>query len=240
MFENRNQNHNYGDGVFVHQQRDAKQLSRSLTGVFGLMFLGLLASAGSALFVLSSETMLNLVFGSQFGFWGFVILPFLIVMFAMPRVWKMGLGGGVLLFLVYALLNGITLSVIFLAYDLGTITLAFLSAAGMFGVMALYGAVTKADLSRARSLLMMGLFGIIIATVINIFMRSEGLDILISYVGIAVFLGLTAFDVQRIKTQMNEHPEIPTAGLMVSGALHMYLNFLNIFLFLLRILGRRR
>jgi len=231
----------YGNGYFDEAaQNRGLAISRGMAGVFGLMFLGLLASAASAVFTLSSPFMWNLVFGSSVGFWAFLIAPFLLVAFAFPRVWSMSPGAAFGLFLFYALLNGVTLSVIFLAYDLGTITLAFASAAGMFGVMAVYGAVTKADLSGVGSFLFMGLIGIIIATVINFFFASDALDMLISYAGIAIFLGLTAYDVQRIQTAMNDPANPNPTGVAVTGALHLYLDFLNIFLFLLRLMGRRR
>jgi len=230
-----------GRGYFVESDlHRGAGLSRSLTGVFALMFLGLLASAASAFFTLSFTPMRDLVWGSQFGVWIFLIAPLLLVFFAFPRVWNMSPAGGCLLFFFYALLNGVTLSVVFLAYDLGTITLAFLSAALMFGVMALYGAVTKADLSGVGSFLIMGLVGIIIASVVNFFLSSSMLDTVISYGGIAIFLGLTAYDVQRINRMIHEHPELSSASVMVSGALHLYLDFINLFLFLLRLMGRRR
>ena len=230
-----------GRGYFMESDlRRGLNLSRSLSGVFGLMFLGLLASAFSAFFTLSSPFMSQLVFGSEWGFWAFLLAPILLVIFAFPRVWNMSMAGGCLLFFVYALINGVTLSVIFLAYDMGTITLAFLSAAGMFGVMALYGVLTKSDLSGVGSFLIMGLFGVIIATVINLFLASSMLDAVISYAGIAIFLGLTAYDVQRIRRMANEQPHLSNTGVMVLGALHLYLNFINIFLFILRLMARRR
>ena len=230
----------YGSGLFnENDHKRALTLNRGLAGVFGLMFLGLLASAFSAFFTLSSPAIYNLVYGSNL-FYVFLFAPLVLVFFAFPRVWNMAPGAAILLFFVFALLNGVTLSVIFIIYDLGTIALAFLSAAGMFGVMAIYGAVTKADLSGIGSLLFMGLFGIIIASILNWFFASTMLDTLISYAGIAIFLGLTAYDVQRLKREMTAHAGTAPAGLMVMGALHLYLDFINIFLFLLRLLGRRR
>ena len=213
--------------------------SRGLAGVFGLMFLGLLATAGSALYTLYTPALFNLVFGTN-AFYFFLFAPLALVIFAFPRVWHMPSGAAFALFFVYALINGVTLSVIFLAYDLGTIYLAFFGAAGMFGVMAIYGSVTKADLSGVGSFLFMGLIGVIIASVLNWFFASDGLDMLISYAGIAIFLGLTAYDVQRLQRAMNEHRGEAPTGVMVMGALHLYLDFINIFLFLLRLLGRRR
>ena len=234
-----NDNNNYGKGYFDEGDQGSKSiLSRGLTGVFALMFLGLLTSAASAFLTLSSPLMANLVFGSEMGFFAFLIAPLLLVMFAFPRVWKLSAGAALSIFFLYAFLNGLTLAVIFLAYDLGTITLAFGSAAIMFGTMAVYGAVTKADLSGFGSMLFMGLIGIIAASVLNWFFASSALDTIISYAGVVVFLGLTAYDTQKIKVQMDEHGN--HAGIMVLGALHLYLDFLNIFLFLLRLFGRRR
>jgi len=231
-------NNDYGKGYFdENEYRRGSAISRGLSGVFGLMFLGLLLSAATAHLTYTLPALSNLVFGSQGGFLIFLFAPLALVIFAFPRVWKMQPASAVLLFFFYAALNGLTLSFVFFAYDLGTITLAFLSAAGMFGVMALYGALTKADLSGIGSFLMMGLFGFIIATVLNLFFRNDMMNTLITYAGIVIFLGLTAYDVQRLKHAMNTHPG---TGVMVLGALHLYLDFLNIFLLLLRLLGRRR
>ncbi|MCL2843780.1 MAG: Bax inhibitor-1/YccA family protein [Oscillospiraceae bacterium] len=231
----------YGKGIFDENEHNrGRTFVSGMAGVYGLMFLGLLASAAAAMFTLSSDFMWSLVFGHQFGFWAFLFAPLLLVMFAFPRVWGMSPGAALGLFFVYALINGLTLAVIFLAYDMGTIFLAFFSAAGMFGVMAVYGALTKADLSGMRSFLLMGLFGIIIASVLNFFFANGMLDMIISYVGIAIFLGLTAYDVQRIQRAMNDPNNPNPTGVAVLGALHLYLDFLNIFLFMLRILGRRR
>lgn len=232
------QENRHGKGHFDENDYKRGIAINGLAGVFALMFLGLLASAGAAFFTLSSPTLLNLVFSGGAATWIILLAPLGLVIFAFPRVWKMAPASAFLLFFVYAILNGLTLSAIFLVYDMGTITLAFLSAAGMFGVMAIYGGITKADLSGMGSFLMMGLFGIIIASVLNIFLGNDMMDMLISYAGIAIFLGLTAYDVQRLKHAMSQSPG--NAGVMVLGALHLYLDFLNIFLFLLRLMGRRR
>jgi len=232
------QDHRRGKGHFDENDYKRGIALNGLAGVFALMFLGLLASAGAAFFTLNTPALLNLIFSGGAATWIFLLAPLGLVMFAFPRVWKMSPASAILLFFVYALLNGLTLSAIFLIYDMGTITLAFLSAAGMFGVMAIYGGLTKADLSGIGSFLMMGLFGIIIASVLNIFLGNDMMDMLISYAGIAIFLGLTAYDVQRLKHAMSQSPG--NAGVMVLGALHLYLDFLNIFLFLLRLMGRRR
>ncbi|MCL2562875.1 MAG: Bax inhibitor-1/YccA family protein [Oscillospiraceae bacterium] len=231
----------YGKGIFNEDdQKRNLTLNRGMSGIFALMFLGLLASAATAYLTASIPELRNLVFGTNL-YWLFLLAPLGLVVIAFPRVWKMSAGAAFTLFFFYALINGITLGIIFLVYDLGTITLAFLSAAGMFGVMAIYGAVTKADLTKLGSLLLMGLVGIIIASLLNLLIfRSAGMDLLISYIGIAVFLGLTAYDIQRLRRSMTEYGGNAPAAVMVKGALHLYLDFLNIFLFLLRIMGRRR
>ena len=234
-------NNRYGKGYF--DENDHKRgvvLNQGLTGVFALMFLGLLSTATVALFVATSPVAMRFVFGSNISYWIFLLAPLALVMFAFPRVWNMSSSAAFLLFFVYALLNGVTFAVIFFAYDLGTIALAFFSAAGMFAAMAVYGAVTKADLSGMGSFLFMGLIGIIIATIINIFFANDMLDMVISYAGVAIFLGLTAYDVQKIKRMMADAGGKASTGVIVMGALHLYLDFINLFLFLLRIFGRRR
>jgi len=230
----------HGKGHFdENEYQRGITLNFGLAGVFGLMFLGLLATAISALFTVSSPFMLNLVFHTN-ALYFFLFAPLALVFLAFPRVWDMSPAGAILLFIVYALLNGVTLSAIFIVYALGDIATAFFAAAGMFGIMAIYGAVTKADLSGVGSFLLMGLFGIIIASVLNWFFVSDTMHMLITYAGIAIFLGLTAYDVQRLQRLINEHAgDVPT-GVIVKGALHLYLDFINIFLFLLRLFGRRR
>ncbi|MCL2368593.1 MAG: Bax inhibitor-1/YccA family protein [Oscillospiraceae bacterium] len=233
-----NYNNSYSD---AYSEQQSFVLKRGLSGVFALMFVGLLISAAVAHLTAHSPAIQEIVFYSGMGSIAILFAPLLMVIFVFPRVWKMPPVSAVLVFFVYALLNGLTLSFVFMAYDLGTVAAAFFSAAAMFGVMAVYGGITKADLSKLGSLLIMGLFGFLIATLLNVFLfRSDMLDLLISYAGVAIFLGLTAYDVQRLKRAMSAHPGGGSAGLMVLGALHLYLDFLNIFLLLLRIMGNRR
>lgn len=145
------------------------------------------------------------------------------------------------LFLLYSSLTGVFLSVIFFRYSVETIGATFAISAGMFGIMAIMGFITKADLSRFGSILMMGLFGIIIASVVNWFMHSEGLSYLISFAGVAVFTGLTAWDVQKLKNIATvDGGQENMAKLSIMGAFTLYLDFINIFLFLLRLMGGNR
>lgn len=233
MYEDR------GRGYFEDSTEQRQMLSRSLTGVFVLMFLGLIVSAATAWFVLHSYTLLSFIFGTSYGFYLFLFGELALVLFAFPRIWGLSSTAGILLFFAYAVLNGVTLSTIFFAYDLGTITMAFAATAGMFGVMAVYGAVTGSDLSSAGSFLFMGLIGVILATLLNIFIRSTTFDTIICYAAIAIFVGLTAYDTQKIKQLMLQHYDAETTShLMVMGALTLYLDFINIFLRLLRLMGR--
>lgn len=232
---------NQQKGYFEDELEQKARISSILTGVFLWMFLGLLVSAGVAWLSVTNETLWNFIYETAYGFYAIIFLQLAIVLFGFPMVWKMsGIAGG-LVFFLYSAVNGMTLSVIFLTYDLGTIAYAFIASAAMFGVMAVYGAVTKSDLSSYRGLLLMGLFGVIIASVINIFLGSGMLDVIICLVAIAVFVGLTAYDVQRIKAMAIESDDPSTdRRIMIQGALSLYLNFINIFLRLLRLLGRRK
>ena len=157
---------------------------------------------------------------------------------------RMSPGVAIAVFFVYAALNGFTLSIIFLAYDLGTIGAAFFTTAVLFGAMTVVGFTTKVDLSKYSTYFLMALIGLIIAGVVNIFLRSSAFDFVISIAGVLIFTALTAYDTQRIK-QMSADPTIQADGslsmkLSIMGALRLYLDFINLFLFLLRLFGRRR
>lgn len=176
-------------------------------------------------------------------FFAVIIAEFVLVIRLSSRIMNMSVGQAAGSFAVYSVLNGITLSTIFIVYSIGTIYTAFFVTAGTFGAMSLWAATTKRDLSGMGHFLMMGLFGIIIASVVNIFLRSTGLYFLISYAGVAVFTLLTAYDTQRIKAMSNQMSsnadEATFTKLSIMGALKLYLDFINMFLFILRIFGRR-
>ena len=146
-----------------------------------------------------------------------------------------------LMFALYSVLNGVTLSSIFLVYEIGSIATTFFVAAGTFGAMAIYGSVTKKDLTKVGNLCMMAVIGLIIATVVNLLIRSTMADMIISGVGVLVFVGLTAYDAQKIKNMLYgaEESEM-TNKIAVLGALSLYLDFINLFLYLLRFFGRRK
>lgn len=171
-----------------------------------------------------------------------------VVMFA-PLLFVLGINFGlnklsypalIGLFVAYAIINGISFSFIFLIYNIGSIINVFLSTTALFAVMAIAGYTTKTDLTKLGSLLMIGVIGIVIASLINMFMRSAGFDYLISILGVVIFTGLTAYDVQKIKMIGHEANGAQTAKLGIIGALTLYLDFINLFLFLLRLFGGKR
>lgn len=179
---------------------------------------------------------------NPFIFYGLLILELAIVWGLSAAIQKLPAAVAVLVFLGYAALNGVTFSIIFLIYQLGSIAYTFFITAFMFGATSVFGYITKMDLSRVGGILMMALIGLIIASIVNIFVSSSALNWIISYVGVIIFVGLTAYDTQKIKNMSmgidSSSEEGNKASIM--GALALYLDFINLFLFLLRILGRRR
>ncbi len=220
------------DGTTTETQIRVRAFIRS---VYGWMFGGLLLTALAALWVVSSPPMQKLVLGNPVMPWVLFIAELGIVMFLSIRLRQMTPAAAASAFLVFALLNGLTLSVIFFVYTAGTIFQAFISAAGMFAAMSVYGMVTKRDLTSWGSFFFMGLIGIVIASIVNVFLHSSALAWTISIIGVFVFLGLTAWDNQKLKMMATAGGGTET--LAVYGALSLYLDFINLFLFLLRIFG---
>ena len=173
-----------------------------------------------------------------------IIAQLLIVMILAFRVMKMSPAVSNVMFFIYAILTGITLSVIFIAYELGTIFQAFAISALMFGAMAIYGTITRRDLTRIGTFLRMALIGLILASIVNLFFLNDTMFMIINYVGVLIFVGLTAYDTQRIKNMLAEayaaNAEEAIKKISVMGALILYLDFINIFLKVLAIMGRRR
>src|SRR5437764_6672983 len=206
--------------------------------VYGWMFGGLLTTAFAALWVVMSPAMQQIVLGTPMVRFGLIIAELGIVFWLSFKIRTMAPSTAAAAFLVYSLLNGLTLSVIFWVYGIPSIEMAFVTAAGMFGAMSVYGLVTKRDLTSWGSFFFMGLIGIVICAVVNIFLRSSGLSFVISLIGVFVFVGLTAWDTQKLKSFETAGPM--QENLAIYGALTLYLDFVNLFLFLLRILGDRR
>ena len=222
----------------------ALTFSGVMTRVYLWMTAALMLTAGAALITASSPALLNLIFGNQAIVW---------ILFGGELALVMGISWGInrlsptmatALFLLYSVVNGVTLSSIFFAYSLGSITQAFAASALTFGAMSVLGFTIKRDLSGLGGILVMALIGLIIASVVNIFWSNSVLDAIVTYVGVFLFVGITAYDTQRIK-QMSEIAE--TSGdaaaprrVAILGALSLYLDFINLFLYILRLFGRGR
>ncbi|MEA2537069.1 MAG: uncharacterized protein QOF11_1303 [Chloroflexota bacterium] len=234
MIRNPNQ---YPSGVDLGV-RPATALSVGfLTQAFAWMFAGLLLTAGVAYVVQTSDTLVRAASGL---FLPLFIVQIVLVVAISAGINRMSATVALGLFFVYAALMGVTLSFIFIAYELGSIVAAFVSASGMFGAAAVYGAVTKRSLASIGGYAFMGLIGIVIASVVNIFLRSDGVSWAISIVGIGIFVVLTAWDVQKISRGQFAAATGSMEKGAVLGALSLYLDFINIFLFLLRLMGGRR
>ncbi len=215
-----------------------------LAKVFNWMAIGLGLTGLAAFLTVNSQAMLQLVFGNKMVFYGLIFGELGLVFYLSARIQKISAQAATGLFVVYSILNGVTLSAILLLYTMTSVTATFFITAGMFGAMAVYGFVTKKDLSSWGSFLFMGLIGIIIASVVNIFLGSSMMSWVISGIGVIIFTGLTAYDVQQI-TRMGEQGimnggEAAIRKGAIMGALKLYLDFINLFLMLLRFMGDRR
>lgn len=206
-----------------------------IRSVYAWMFGGLAVTTAAALWVLFSPAMQQLVLRNRIVFFGLLIVEFGLVMWLQVRITRMSAAAAASAFLVYSLLTGLTLSVIFFAYTQAAIFQAFVSSALMFAGMSVYGWVTKRDLTSMGSFLIMGAWGIFIGLLVNMWLHSTALGYVLSIIGVLVFLGLTAFDTQKLKT-FAVAPQL-RENLAVYGALMLYLDFVNLFLFMLRILG---
>ena len=227
---------NYGGGMTVAQQTNAV-----MKRVYVRMFIGLLVSAFCALGVASSQAAFMFFFSNKIFLWG-IPIAMIALAFIMPmRMMKMSTGAVLGLFILFSAMMGVWLAPIFLAYRIGTIVYTLFITAGTFGAMSVYGYFTKTDLSRIGSFLIMALFGLIIASIVNIFLKSSTMEWVISIVGVLIFVGLTAWDTQQVKRMAaaNLDPAL-TDKLATMGAMNLYLDFINLFLFLLRILGGNR
>ena len=217
------------------------QVTAVMKRVYVRMFIALLISAFCALGVASSPALINTIFFTPFVKWGILIAMFAMAWVLPTRMQRMSTGSVLLCFMVFAALMGIWITPIFLVYNIGSIVYTFFITAGMFGAMSVYGFCTKTDLSRVGSYLVMALIGIIIASIVNIFLKSSSLEWIISIAGVLIFTGLTAWDTQAVKRMAayNVDPA-STDKLATMGALNLYLDFINLFLFLLRFLGGSR
>ncbi|WP_418937208.1 Bax inhibitor-1/YccA family protein [Leyella stercorea] len=210
--------------------------------VFIWMALALVITGVTAYGVATTPSLLIAIVTNKALFWGLIIAELALVFAVSGAINRLSLATATLLFVLYSVVNGATLSVIFLAYSMPAIIQTFFITAGTFGVMALVGYTTKTDLTSLGKLLFMALIGLVIATVVNMFVGSTGFDYILSYVGVLIFVGLTAYDTQKIKQMCMQAPD---AGehmqkLALLGALSLYLDFINLFLYLLRIFGNNK
>jgi FtsH-binding integral membrane protein len=209
--------------------------------VYLWMTFALVITGFTAYYVATNPALTGLVFGNSAVMWGLLIAEFLLVVAISGAINKLSLVTAALLFVLYSVINGAVLSSIFIIYTMSSIASVFFITAGTFAVMALIGYTTKTDLSSMGKILFMALIGIIIATVVNIFLKSTGLEMILSYLGVLVFVGLTAYDSQKIKNMLLMAPDASEGAqkLALLGALTLYLDFINLFIYLLRIFGRR-
>jgi FtsH-binding integral membrane protein len=235
-----NNNLEFNDGVYVNDNAVSKSF---VSNVFAYMALALAISGALAYLFGTTDLILSLITRTGMTTLGWVVMfaPFAFILAMNFGFNKMSFTTLLAVFLGYAAVMGISLSFIFLVYDLGIITKVFFITAGLFGAMAFIGYTTKTDLTKFGGILMMAVIGLVIASVVNMFMKSSQMDYIISCIGVLVFTGLTAYDVQKIK-RIGAGVEFGTAEaskLALMGALNLYLDFVNLFMFLLRVFARR-
>jgi len=219
---------------------DVERESAFLRAVYGWMFMGLGLTAATAWYVASTPSIALAIAGNRLLFWGLIIAQLGIVFVLSARVQRLASSTASLLFLVYSGLTGVTLSFVLLVFTGESVAMTFVVTAGMFGGMAMYGTVTKRSLAGFGQFLFMGLIGVVLASIVGIFWQSSGLQFVISFCGVIVFTGLAAYDAQRLKAMAQSIPPGATGSYAVVGALALYLDFINLFLMLLRFFGSRR
>lgn len=233
---------NYGALSREQQLNSSLAFPVLMRKVYLWMSLALVITGFTAYYVATSETLLSIIYGNPIAMWGVMLAPVVLVIILSAGIQKLSLAASTLIFVLYSVLMGASLSSIFLVYELGSITQTFFITAATFGVMALYGYTTKKDLTSWGRLLFMALIGLIIASLVNIFVGNSMMDMVISCVGVLVFVGLTAYDSQKIKEMLMQAPDASEnmQKLALMGALSLYLDFINLFIYLLRFFGNSR
>ena len=209
--------------------------------VYVWMALALVITGFTAYEISVNPNILAAIFSNSIIFWGLIIGEFALVIGLTAAINRLSLTTATLMFILFSVINGATLSSIFIVYAMTSIAKVFFITAGTFAVTAFIGYTTKTDLSKMGKILMMALIGLILATIVNIFLKSSGLDYILSYIGVAIFVGLTAYDTQKIKEMLMTQHDLSEGAqkLALLGALSLYLDFINLFLYLLRIFGKR-
>ena len=237
---NNNMENGYKTAV---QAENELTLQRYVAGVmrkvYGKMALGLLATAVTSYLVLSSQALMSLLFSSSATIWLLFAAELGLVLYLSARIDKLSSGTATALFYAYSILNGVALTPIFLAYTGVSIATTFAITAGTFGAMTIFGYVTRQDLSKIGAFLFMALIGLIVCILVNLFMQSSMFSLLISCAGVLIFVGLTAWDTQAIKRMCAEADPTTLGKVATMGALTLYLDFINLFIHLLRFFGSR-
>ena len=205
--------------------------------------LALAITGFTAMYIAKSYTFLEMIAQNSMMFWGLLIAEIGLVMYLSARIQRISFTTATLLFIAYSIVNGLTLSILFMVYTMSSIATTFFITAGTFGAMALFGYITKKDLTRIGSLCGMAVIGLIIAMIVNMFLHNSMMDMVISGIGVLVFVGLTAYDSQKIKQMLTGNDiEIneTTQKIALMGALTLYLDFINLFIYLLRLFGDRK
>jgi FtsH-binding integral membrane protein len=230
----------YNKGITIDAA--AAETQRFMTKVYGWMSFALVVTGFVAMYVAQSEALLALVFSSSFTVIGIILVEFILVGALAGWVSRMSANTATFIFLLYSAINGLTLSAIFVIYTAESIATTFFITAGTFGVMSVYGYTTKSDLTKWGSLLFMGMIGLVIASLVNFFLQSTMLYWITTYAGVLIFVGLTAYDTQKIKNMNiigNEGTDDDKKE-AIMGALTLYLDFINLFLYLLRLFGKKK
>lgn len=232
---------NFYNQVEERAQSSALSFPALMSKVYLWMTLALVVTGMTAYYVASSPAILYAIVSNQIAFWGLFIGELVLVFVLSSRIMSLSFVTASLMFVIYSIMNGVFFSFILLAYTEQSIATTFLITAGTFGAMSLFGFVTKRDLSAMGRILFMLLIGLIIATVVNIFMKAEGLALILNYAGVVIFVGLTAYDTQSIKQMLQEHGDKEGADkIALLGSLSLYLDFINLFIYLLRFFGESR
>lgn len=232
---------NFYNQVEERAQSSALSFPALMSKVYLWMTLALVVTGMTAYYVASSPAILYAIVSNQMVFWGLFIGELVLVFVLSSRIMRLSFVTASLMFVIYSIMNGVFFSFILLAYTEQSIATTFLITAGTFGAMSLFGFVTKRDLSAMGRILFMLLIGLIIATVVNIFMKAEGLTLILNYAGVVIFVGLTAYDTQSIKQMLQEHGDKEGAEkIALLGSLSLYLDFINLFIYLLRFFGESR
>ncbi len=228
--------------ALTKSEKLAVEARRFITRVYGWMTVALILSGLSALFAATSEPLYNLIWGGRhIGFYVLVVAEVALVIILSAIIGKISVAAAAFLFILYSIVNGLTLSAIFLVFEIHSIGVVFFISAGMFFAMSLYGRFTKQDLNSAGRYLMMALFGLVIASVVNLLLKSSMLQWIISLVSLVVFIGLTAYDTNKIvRASALADGSDTFKKAAIYGALELYLDFINIFLSLLNLFGKKR